>query len=293
MREIVALSFVIGLALGVAATLGLTWADCRLYSVSLVPQASLVAQIRALHQNLGQFLTTLDAHPQATLRQTRSFAVRMRVVQVSLHETRPITSATQLTKVQRAGVSLAAAEPTTSSPASPPVSPPVSTPASAPAVSAPKKSAVVRTSGSGARKAVAVSAESERQAYARALRLYESGQYAQARAHFEKFTRHFTHSPLRPNALYWTGETWYAQGRYAQAEAVFQEVSTRFARHPKGADALLKAAYSALRRARPHAARQYLERLQREYAGSHAAALGQQAYKNLPGLASGLETVRG
>lgn len=138
-----------------------------------------------------------------------------------------------------------------------------------------------------------MSDESDRRAYSRALRLYEDKHYVQARAQFEIFARSFRHSQLLPNALYWTGETWYAEGQYAKAEAVFLNVATRYPRHLKGADALLKAAYSALRRARPLQARQYLERLQAEYAGSHAALLGQQTYKKLPRLASGLEIVHG
>lgn len=121
------------------------------------------------------------------------------------------------------------------------------------------------------------------EAYARALNDYEGGRHAQARDRFAAFILAFPQHRLVPNALYWTGETWYAQGRYDQAAEAFSRVLREHPRHAKSPDALLKLAYAALRQGDANKARSYLDQLDARYPQSPASRLGRQARARLQG----------
>ncbi|MDY0228139.1 MAG: tol-pal system protein YbgF, partial [Desulfomicrobium apsheronum] len=119
--------------------------------------------------------------------------------------------------------------------------------------------------------------------YARALKSYQDGRHAPAREQFAAFMRKFPRHRLIPNALYWTGETWYAQGRYDRAMEFFARVVRDHPRHAKSADALLKLAYSELRQGRPAQAGVYLQQLESRYPDSPASRLGRQARGRIQG----------
>ncbi len=121
------------------------------------------------------------------------------------------------------------------------------------------------------------------QEYARALKSYQNGRHAQAREQFAVFMQNFPGHKLLPNALYWTGETWYAQARYERAMKFFSQVVQDHPRHAKSADALLKLAYSALRLGQPGQAGDYLQQLEARYPESPASRLGRQARGRIQG----------
>lgn len=121
------------------------------------------------------------------------------------------------------------------------------------------------------------------QDYARALKSYQDGRHALAREQFAAFMQAFPRHKLVPNALYWTGETWYAQARYDRAMKFFTQVVEDHPRHAKSADALLKLAYSALRQGQPGQAGVYLQQLETRYPGSPASRLGRQARGRIQG----------
>lgn len=119
--------------------------------------------------------------------------------------------------------------------------------------------------------------------YDRALRSYQSGRYAVAREQFAAFMNTFPRHALVPNALYWSGETWYAQARYDRAAEYFAQVVRDHPRHAKSPDALLKLAYSAMRQGRLEQAKIYLRELETLYPDSPASQLGRQARTRLEG----------
>jgi tol-pal system protein YbgF len=124
---------------------------------------------------------------------------------------------------------------------------------------------------------------SPEQEYGRALKSYQNGRHALAREQFAAFMRDFPRHKLLPNALYWTGETWYAEARYDRAMAYFTQVVQDHPRHAKSADALLKLAYSALRQGQPGQAGVYLQQLEVRYPDSPASRLGRQARGRIQG----------
>lgn len=143
--------------------------------------------------------------------------------------------------------------------------------------------AKVSAATAGARKKKAGVEGSPVDDYARALKNYEDGRYERARELFAAFMQDYPRHKLLPNALYWTGETWYAQARYDRAMEFFTRVVQEHPRHPKSADALLKLAYSALRLGQPGQAGVYLQQLEARYPDSPASRLGRQARGRMQG----------
>jgi tol-pal system protein YbgF len=128
--------------------------------------------------------------------------------------------------------------------------------------------------------AVPASADQE---YARALKSYEAGRFDLAREEFARFMAAHPGHSLVPNAIYWTGETWYSQGRLERAVQAFARVLREHPRHAKSPDALLKLAYTALRQGQTGQARVYLDQLQTRYPESRASRLGREARSRLQG----------
>ncbi len=123
--------------------------------------------------------------------------------------------------------------------------------------------------------------------YAQALEAYRAGRNEESRRIFAVFLKEFPGHALTPNALYWTGETWYDMGRYDRAMEFFARVLAEHPRHAKSPDALLKLAYSALRLGRADLARAYLDQLLTRYPDSGASRLGRQARSRLEGSSEG------
>ena len=141
----------------------------------------------------------------------------------------------------------------------------------------------VSAATAGGQKKKAVAEGSPGDDYALALKSYQDGRHALARELFAAFIQDYPRHKLLPNALYWTGETWYAQGRYERAVQAFAQVVQSYPRHAKSPDALLKQAYAAMRQGRMDQARTYLDRLEGSYPNSQASRLGRQARSKLQG----------
>jgi tol-pal system protein YbgF len=120
-------------------------------------------------------------------------------------------------------------------------------------------------------------------AYDLALGNYQAGRHEQAREEFAAFLKRWPGHALAPNALYWSGETWYARGRYDRAAKFFAQVVRDYPRHAKSPDALLKQAYSAMRQGRLEQAGSCLRDLEARYPDSPASRLGRQARIRLQG----------
>jgi tol-pal system protein YbgF len=124
---------------------------------------------------------------------------------------------------------------------------------------------------------------SPQEVYDLALGNYQSGRHELAREGFAAFLKRWPRHALAPNALYWSGETWYARGRYDRAAKFFAQVVRDYPRHAKSPDALLKQAYSAMRQGRLEQAGSYLRDLEARYPDSPASRLGRQARIRLQG----------
>jgi tol-pal system protein YbgF len=169
--------------------------------------------------------------------------------------------------------------------------PAVSTPRAAPAENAVEngahgtaaEAAVGRPARAGADPAPEHAEPDPGRRYARALEAYRDGRHEDSRRILASFLRDFSGHALVPNALYWTGETWYARARYDRAMEFFARVLAEHPRHAKSPDALLKLAYSALRLGRADLARAYLDQLLARYPDSGASRLGRQARGRLEG----------
>lgn len=77
-------------------------------------------------------------------------------------------------------------------------------------------------------------------AYETAYADLKAGKPADAQSKFEQFLKQYPEHPLRANAIYWLGETYYAQANYIQSTKVFAESYKKYPKGPKAADSLLK-----------------------------------------------------
>lgn len=85
---------------------------------------------------------------------------------------------------------------------------------------------------------------SSEQFYRCALSLVYARRYTEAIHLFQMFLNYYPQSSLADNALYWTGECYYAQKQYATAIGYFQQVICDYPKGNKVPDALLKIALS-------------------------------------------------
>ena len=87
---------------------------------------------------------------------------------------------------------------------------------------------------------VLIDKKSEKERYDYAYQLLKETHYAQAEEQFLSFLKDFENSDLRPNALYWLGETYYVQRQYEKAVGQFADVFQKYPKSTKAPDALLK-----------------------------------------------------
>jgi tol-pal system protein YbgF len=256
---------------------------------SLLP-AGLPAGLLELGRDAADLLRGMREPAPAVLRRPVTGSLRMVKSGVVLTQSLP-------SPTQQANSSAPAQQGSADVPVAPvaPAAPTESVPSAGPAAVAPPAgpagTPVVAKAGVAERTPSPAKAKAKRgpsaqgpdEAYARALRDYEGGRHAQGRERFAAFIQAFPQHRLVPNALYWTGETWYAQGRYDRAAEAFARVQREHPRHAKSADALLKLAYAALRQGDANKARSYLNELDARYPHSPASRLGRQARARLQG----------
>lgn len=109
-----------------------------------------------------------------------------------------------------------------------------------------------------------------KKAYDAAIQLVNSKQYDRALEDLTAFTTKYPNHPYAENATYWKGECLYATGQYLRAAEQFESVLTRFGAGKKGADALLKLGMCHDRLGASDRAREYWDRLRRDFPKSDA-----------------------
>ena len=107
--------------------------------------------------------------------------------------------------------------------------------------------------------------------YQAAFELLKAGRYAEARESFTAFLAAHPGHELAENARYWLGEAHYVDRQFEPALAAFETLARDFPQGRKRADAMLKAGYCLYELRRDGEARQWLERVVREQAGTPAA----------------------
>jgi tol-pal system protein YbgF len=95
------------------------------------------------------------------------------------------------------------------------------------------------------------------------------------------FLESYPTSRYVPNALYWTGESFYAQSQWDQAILGFKDVVARFPRHDKAADALLKLGMSYEKLNDTENARFHYEALIEDFPASRSAGMARQRMARL------------
>lgn len=123
--------------------------------------------------------------------------------------------------------------------------------------------------------------QAEQRAYDAALAYFKAGDYKNAGAAFQDFTRRYPNSGLAPSAHYWLGNTYYAQRDCKNAIGAQQVVVKNYPDNPKAADALLNIASCQVELKDRTAARKTLETLVAQYAGSPAAQTAQERLATL------------
>jgi len=81
---------------------------------------------------------------------------------------------------------------------------------------------------------------SAKEAYDKAYKIMEKGDYKTAEKEFTAFMRDYPKSDLVGNANYWLGETYYARKLYQQAAGIFADGFTKYKNNSKAPDNLLK-----------------------------------------------------
>jgi tol-pal system protein YbgF len=117
---------------------------------------------------------------------------------------------------------------------------------------------------------------SDRDNYQAAFELLKQQQYEQAAAAFKQFLATYPDSQLADNAQYWLAESYYVTGQFDQALKEFKVVIDEHPQSSKVADALLKMGYCNYELKRWDAARDALQRVQREFPDTTAARLADQ-----------------
>jgi tol-pal system protein YbgF len=108
-----------------------------------------------------------------------------------------------------------------------------------------------------------------KRAYDAALAQVNAKQYDRALESLSAFLVRYPDHPYAENATYWRGECFYARGEYLRAAEQFEAVVTRGGN--KAPDALLKLGASHERLGAGDRAKEYWDRLRRDYPRSDAA----------------------
>ncbi len=111
----------------------------------------------------------------------------------------------------------------------------------------------------------------ERCMYQQALQMVYARQYHGAIQTFAQFLQYYPQSSLADNALYWTGECYYAMKRYQIALTYFQRIPYQYPRGNKVPDSLLKTALSYFSMKQDARGCQALNQLLTRYPRSEAA----------------------
>ncbi len=112
---------------------------------------------------------------------------------------------------------------------------------------------------------------SMQQMYQCGLQLVYAKRYYEAIRVFDEFLRYYPQSSLADNALYWTGECYYAMKQYRTALQYFQHVICYYPRANKVPDSMLKTALSYFSMNQTNRGCQVLNDLVARYPNSESA----------------------
>jgi tol-pal system protein YbgF len=115
-----------------------------------------------------------------------------------------------------------------------------------------------------------------KRSYDNALSLVHDKKYDRALEALSAFLVRWPDHPYVENALYWRGESYFARGEFLRAAEQFEAVLARPGAGAKSADALLKIGMCHSRLGAPDRAKEYWDRLRRDFPRSDAA-------KRIPG----------
>jgi tol-pal system protein YbgF len=107
--------------------------------------------------------------------------------------------------------------------------------------------------------------------YDAAFGLLKESRYDQARAGFEGFLKQYADSPLRDNAQFWLGETYYVTRQFKPALAEFERLVKSYPDSNKLADGWLRIGYCQYELGQFAAARKALEAVVARFPGEEAA----------------------
>jgi tol-pal system protein YbgF len=110
--------------------------------------------------------------------------------------------------------------------------------------------------------------------YQYGLQLVRARRYYEAIRVFDEFLRYYARSSLADNALYWTGESYYAMKQYSVALSYFQRIPYEYPRGNKVPDSLLKTALSYFSMRQYSRGCQALNDLMYRYPNSESARKG-------------------
>ena len=123
--------------------------------------------------------------------------------------------------------------------------------------------------------------ENEEAGYRDAHATYEAGQYAFARAKFEKLLELYPRGQLADNARYWIGECFFSLKDYERAILNFNEVIEKHAKSGKVPNAYLKLGLSFLELGKKKEATLALETLVAKFPKSDPAGIARKKLKTL------------
>lgn len=119
-------------------------------------------------------------------------------------------------------------------------------------------------------------------AFDAALAVLRKGEFAAARAAFEKFQARYPTSGYRSSALYWLGNAQYATREYKEAMGSLRRMLQLAPDHPRAAEAMLTIANCQIELKEPRAAvRRTLEDLVKSYPQDEAAATAKERLSKL------------
>lgn len=127
----------------------------------------------------------------------------------------------------------------------------------------------IEAAGVGA--AVAKAGDSDQVAYDAAFELLKQARYDQAREAYTAFLKKFADSPLRDNAQFWLGETWYVTKGFKQALVEFQKVIKDYPDSNKLPDAWLRVGYCQAELGQDEAARKAFATVTEQFPESESA----------------------
>jgi tol-pal system protein YbgF len=110
-----------------------------------------------------------------------------------------------------------------------------------------------------------------KRAYDAALSLVNAKRFDQALDALAAFLVKWPDHPYADNAMYWRGECYFARGEYQRASEQFDGALKRFPAGSKAPDSLLKLGMSNEKLGKAAKAREYFDRLARQYPESEAA----------------------